>query len=131
MHRGHRAAGGSGKLASGIARARFALGAFATDLAPAQAAGYNLQITQMMPGMGYHYMNPDVKVVRRAPPSDPRLRAQGKSGAARGRRVGVPDPAGQAAAARRPVRLLSCRLPLRRRNLHAPERRGGVREDQP
>src|SRR4051794_35486097 len=51
----------SRELATSIAKARFALAPYTNDLAAAQAAGYKMQITQMMPGMGFHYMNPDVK----------------------------------------------------------------------
>src|ERR1700754_4682026 len=51
----------SRELAISIAKARFALAPYANDLAAAQAAGYKMQITQLMPGMGFHYMNPDVK----------------------------------------------------------------------
>jgi hypothetical protein len=69
---GHGATGHGGsshELATAIARARFALGPFATDLRRARTHGYKLQITQMMPDMGYHYMDPDVKGfdVRRPP----------------------------------------------------------------
>jgi hypothetical protein len=61
--------GSSRELARAIARSRLALAPFATDLRRARAAGYTSQITRMMPGMGYHYMNPDVKEfdVRRPP----------------------------------------------------------------
>ena len=57
------------ELATQIARARVALAPFATNLSAAQAAGYKLQITPMMPNMGYHFMNPDVTGfdVRRPP----------------------------------------------------------------
>ena len=50
----------SRELANAIARARIALAPYATDLASAQTAGYKLTITQMMPNMGWHFMNPDV-----------------------------------------------------------------------
>ena len=61
--------GGSRELAGEIARARVALAPFATDLGRAKARGYKLQITPMMPGMGYHFLNPDVEGfdVRRPP----------------------------------------------------------------
>jgi hypothetical protein len=57
------------ELTTQIARARVALAPFATNLSAAQAAGYKLQITPMMPNMGYHFMNPDVTGfdVRRPP----------------------------------------------------------------
>jgi hypothetical protein len=69
-HAATSAAGSSSELATAIKRARVALAPFATDLARARAGGgYKLQITPMMPNMGYHYMNPDVKAfnVRRPP----------------------------------------------------------------
>jgi hypothetical protein len=61
--------GPSAALASQIARGRLALAPFATDVRRAKAAGYRMQITPMMPDMGYHFMNPDVKGfdVRRPP----------------------------------------------------------------
>jgi hypothetical protein len=52
--------GGNAKLAAQLADARFATGAFATDLQAAKDAGYSLQITPNMPGMGYHFLNPSV-----------------------------------------------------------------------
>ena len=60
---------GSSRLEREIARSRLALAPYATDLRRARAAGYKLQITPMMPDMGYHFMNPDVKEfdVRRPP----------------------------------------------------------------
>ena len=63
------AAGSPGRLAPKIARARLALAPFATSLRRAKAAGYRMQITPMMPGMGYHFLNPDVEGfdVRRPP----------------------------------------------------------------
>ena len=67
----HQHGGGTGsdELERQIARSRLALAPFATDLRRAKRAGYKLQITPMMPDMGYHYMNPDVKGfdVRRPP----------------------------------------------------------------
>jgi hypothetical protein len=65
----HMGASGSSRLEREIARARVALAPYATDLARANAAGYKMQITPMMPDMGYHFMNPDVKGfdVRRPP----------------------------------------------------------------
>jgi hypothetical protein len=59
----------SPELAAAIARARIALAPLATNLERARAAGYKMAITPMMPDMGYHYMNPDVKGfdVRRPP----------------------------------------------------------------
>ena len=63
VHRDHAASAGttSPALASEIAKARIALAPFATNLRQAKAHGYKLQITPMMPDMGFHYMDPDVK----------------------------------------------------------------------
>ena len=47
-------------IQSKLADARLATGRYATDLKLAQADGYMI-ITKMMPGMGYHYMNPAIK----------------------------------------------------------------------
>jgi hypothetical protein len=44
-------------LAAQLDQARAATAKYAVDLAGAQAAGYKI-ITKMMPGMGYHYLNP-------------------------------------------------------------------------
>jgi hypothetical protein len=68
----HPTAGGtatSPKLTMAIARSRLALAPFATSLARAKAAGWNMKITPMIPDMGFHYMNPDIKSfnVRRPP----------------------------------------------------------------
>jgi hypothetical protein len=46
----------AGKLAS----ARLATAKYATDLGRAKADGYGI-ITRMIPSMGYHFMNPNVK----------------------------------------------------------------------
>jgi hypothetical protein len=68
-HEGGSSGSSSGRLASEIAKARLALAPFATDLGRAKDAGYEMLITRMIPDMGYHYMNPDVKRfdVRRPP----------------------------------------------------------------
>ena len=60
-HLAHHDSAKASKLARQIARARVALAPFATNLRRAQRrGGYRLQITPMMPGMGFHYMNPAV-----------------------------------------------------------------------
>jgi hypothetical protein len=46
-------------LAQSLATARLATAAYATSLQRAKADGYQI-ITQMIPGMGYHYLNPKV-----------------------------------------------------------------------
>jgi hypothetical protein len=48
-------------LASKLALARIATAKYATDLERAKADGYRMLITPMIPNMGYHYLNPDVK----------------------------------------------------------------------
>src|SRR5262245_22317289 len=54
--------GSPSRLAKEMARARGALKPYATDLQAAQTTGgYKLQITPFMAGMGFHYMNPDIK----------------------------------------------------------------------
>jgi hypothetical protein len=46
-------------LASQLARARLATGKYSTNLRRAKADGYRI-ITRMMPGMGYHFLNPAI-----------------------------------------------------------------------
>jgi hypothetical protein len=48
-------------LAGQLALARSATAKYVTGLGRARADGYKLIITQMVPNMGYHYMNPNVK----------------------------------------------------------------------
>jgi hypothetical protein len=47
-------------LTADIAAARLATARYATSLATAKAAGYQI-ITRMIPAMGYHFLNPKVK----------------------------------------------------------------------
>ena len=47
-------------LATDIAEARQATAKYATNLASAKAAGYQI-ITMMMPNMGYHFLNPKIQ----------------------------------------------------------------------
>lgn len=49
----------SGGLASKLAQARIATAKYVTDLSRAKKDGYMI-ITQGMPGMGYHYLNPNI-----------------------------------------------------------------------
>lgn len=51
----------SAKLAAKLALARLATAKYATDLGRAKADGYRMLITQMIPNMGFHYLNPGVK----------------------------------------------------------------------
>jgi hypothetical protein len=48
------------KLARPVARARAATAKYATDLDAAKADGYSLTITQMIPDMGHHFLNPNI-----------------------------------------------------------------------
>ena len=43
-----------------LARARLATAKYANDLGAAKADGYSI-LTQLIPGMGYHFINPSVK----------------------------------------------------------------------
>jgi hypothetical protein len=52
--------GGQARLAAQLADARFATAPYVTDLDAAKAAGYSLQITPNMPGMGFHFLNPSI-----------------------------------------------------------------------
>jgi hypothetical protein len=58
----------SRELADQLASARLSTARYATDLGKAKADGYRI-ITRMIPDMGWHFMNPDVKGfdVRRPP----------------------------------------------------------------
>ncbi|MDG4826616.1 hypothetical protein O7635_32605 [Asanoa sp. WMMD1127] len=55
----HTASSTSPELATALGKARASTAKYVTDLPAAQAAGYQV-ITPMMPGMGYHYLNPEV-----------------------------------------------------------------------
>jgi hypothetical protein len=59
--RAHRSAKISSQLAAKLALARLATAKYATDLGRAKADGYKMQITPMIPNMGYHFLNPSVK----------------------------------------------------------------------
>ncbi len=50
----------SSPLVADLAKARAATAKYATNLQLAKANGYGI-ITKMIPNMGYHYMNPNVK----------------------------------------------------------------------
>lgn len=54
------AASGHSTLTADIASARLATAQYSTSLARAKAAGYQI-ITQMIPDMGYHFLNPHVQ----------------------------------------------------------------------
>jgi hypothetical protein len=48
------------RLAEPLAQARAATAKYATDLDAAKADGYTMAITQMMPDMGHHFLNPTI-----------------------------------------------------------------------
>ena len=52
-------AGANQKLTAQLAEMRLATAKFATNLQAAQDAGYEI-ITQMIPDMGFHYLNPNI-----------------------------------------------------------------------
>ena len=51
---------GADTLATQLARARLATGRYATNLRAAKADGYQI-ITQMIPDMGWHFLNPTIQ----------------------------------------------------------------------
>ena len=51
---------GAGLPAAQLAKAREATAKFANDLGAARRAGYRI-LTQEIPGMGYHFINPSIK----------------------------------------------------------------------
>jgi len=59
-HRQARAAEVPSTLVTDLALARIATAKYVSDLGRAKADGYQI-ITKMIPNMGYHYMNPNVK----------------------------------------------------------------------
>lgn len=48
------------RLAKPLAKARAATAKYATDIELAKTDGYQMTITQMIPDMGYHFLNPDI-----------------------------------------------------------------------
>ncbi len=48
------------RLARPLAAARAATAKYVTDLELAKADGYDMTITQMIPDMGHHFLNPDI-----------------------------------------------------------------------
>ena len=88
-------------------------------------------ITQMIPDMGWHFLNPKITTFDiRKPP----ILVYGKRGlglAARRLRMGLPEEAGEGAAAGRDVRLVRGGLPLQGRNVRVPGEPGVVCDDEP
>src|SRR5581483_6379618 len=83
------------------------------------------------PQHGLPLHEPQGDEVRRAQAADPRLRASRVKVAARRAGVGLHLNAGQATAARRQVRRVWGRVPLRRRNVRVPDQPGEVRAQEP
>lgn len=59
-HRAHVHMASHTSLTADVAAARLATARYATSLAAAKADGYQI-ITRMIPDMGYHFLNPNVK----------------------------------------------------------------------
>jgi hypothetical protein len=118
----------SSALVAKLALARAATAKYVTNLEQPKADGYGI-ITKMIPNMGYHYMNPNVKGfdVRR-----PRILVYEHQGnvAARRDRVGLPVEAGEAAAARRALRRVRSGMSLHGRHLLPGRQPGRVPEDR-
>ena len=104
-------------LAPTLAKARLATAKFATSLDAARKAGYTVNVTRMIPDMGWHFLNPKITRLQRQQAADPRLRQAGEGVAARRLRVGVPYEAGKGAAAGSDVRILCRRVSLRGRDV--------------
>ena len=119
--------GGCGPTGAAARPAQLATARYANDLGAAKADGYEI-LTQQIPGMGYHFINPAVKGFDVRKPRDPRLRAARRPLAARRARVGLPQEAGDATAEGRHVRLVPGGVPLQRRHVRARAERGRLRD---
>ncbi len=113
-----------------LARARVATAKYANDLGAAKADGYSI-LTQKIPGMGYHFINPSVKGFDVTRPAILVYEKARKPLAARRARVGVPEEARDAAAEGRHVRLVPGRVPLQGRHVRDRGRRQRLRLDEP
>jgi hypothetical protein len=60
MHMATPASSSPKGLAPILARARLATAKYATSLEAARKAGYTVNVTQMMPDMGWHFLNPKI-----------------------------------------------------------------------
>ena len=109
-------------LAPIIAKARLATAKFATSLEAARKAGYTVNVTRMIPDMGWHFLNPKITGFDAEQAADPRLRQARQGVAARRVRVGVHREADEGAVAGSDVRLLRRGLPLRRRDVRPGSR---------
>ena len=124
--RHRRVAEARGQLALG----RLATAKYATNLALAKRNGYGV-ITQMIPDMGWHFMNPKITTFDITQAADPRVRQARLDVAARRVRVGLPEEAGEGAAAGGDVRLVRGGLPLQGRHVRVPGEPGVVRPEEP
>src|SRR5436190_12255985 len=102
-------------LAAQLALARVATAKYANDLGRAKADGYQI-ITPMIPNMGYHFLNPNVKGFDIRKPAI--LVYQHRGGTWQlGTRVGIPEAARDRARTGCEVRRVRSSLSLRRRQL--------------
>ena len=113
-------------LATALSKARLATGKYVTNLNAAKAAGYSI-ITKMIPDMGWHFLNGKITGFDPAKPpilvyETPRLGV-----AARRARMGLHGEADEGAAARRPLRRVPRRVPLRRRDVRRSRVAGRMR----
>jgi len=117
------------ELAPLLASARLATAKYATSLRRAKRNGYTTIVTQHMPDMGWHFMNPEITefdVTR--PPILVYVKRGGRWQLVAFEWV-FSEAAGERSASGCAVRLLSRRLPLRRR--HVRTRRVRVRLPAP
>ena len=108
-------AGTATVLENQLAVARAATAKYANNLALAKANGYGI-ITKMIPTMGYHFMNPNVKGFDIRKPPILVYEHRGRL-AARRDRVGLHREACEGTAPRRDLRRVRRGLPLQGRNV--------------
>ena len=122
------------ELAPMLADARLATAKYATSLKRAKRDGYRIIVTQHIPDMGHHFLNPSITGFDITKPPilvyvntvGPRTEM-----AARRLRVGLHGDARHPAATRRAVRIIRGRMPLRRRHLRAGRGRGRLPAEEP
>jgi hypothetical protein len=116
----------SATLVTQLAAARVATAKYVSNLNLAKENGYGI-ITQMIPNMGYHYMN--VKIAGFNIKKPPILVYEHTAGGYQlgALEVGVHVEAGYSAASRREVRLVRGRLSLQGRDLRPGRRRAHAR----
>ena len=118
------------ELAPMLADARLATAKYATSLKRAKRDGYRIIVTQHIPDMGHHFLNPTITGFDITKP--PILVYVNRAEmAARRLRVGLHGDACHPAATRRAVWILRSRMPLRRRHLRAGRGRGRLPAEEP